>query len=174
VWLGCSHTVGFHPLTQAPPELEASKTAASVRLYMSPELQAASNTFRAVLNSWTIVYGERTHEFAVTYLEAAFTDFQEVMSPEKPDAPAVLVKIQSVEYLMEDQAAHIKVVVEASDGAGTSLLTKEYRADGWSGIGASMGGGPFAQKGITRSSTDQALKEIFLNVVRDLRRALPA
>jgi len=168
--LGCSHTVAFHPLTQAPQELSASKTNASVRLYMPPELQRATNTFHATMNTWTIGYGARVHEFATLYLPAAFSDFQEVQSPQKPEAPAVLVAIQDVHFLMEDQAAHITMDVQTTSASGAPLFTKEYRGDGWSGVGAALGAGPFAQKGITRSSTDEALKQIFLNLITDLRR----
>ena len=170
--VGCTHTVGFHPLPGAPPELTAGKTAAAVRLFMPVELQNATRSIRAQLNNWIVGYGARTHHFATTYLEAAFTDFQEVSSAAAPPTPGFLVNIQQVEYNVEDQAAHITMVVEVSDGSGANLLTKQYRADGWSGIGAAMGGGVFAEKGIIRSSTDQALKEMFLTLIRDLRRQL--
>ena len=44
--LGCTHVVGFHPV-KLPEEMPAAVDA-DVDFYMSPELKAASYSFRAV------------------------------------------------------------------------------------------------------------------------------
>jgi len=74
--------------------------------------------------------------------------------------------------LVKNQAAHVTIDVEAKGERNSTILSQQYSARGWSGSGAVFGGGAFAQKGVTRSSTDQALKEIFLKLVDDLRTAM--
>ncbi len=174
IFLGCTHVVGFHPV-KTPSEIDA-KTGVGIRLYMAPELKSATHSFRAfgsgIANTWVVDYGARVHEFAVTYLPAAFEDFQEVDSPIEPKATEVLLTIVNVEYVVKGQAAHITMDVEATNASGTKILTQQYATRGWSGSGAVLGGGAFAQKGVTRSSTDQALKEIFLTLIGDLLNAL--
>lgn len=170
----CTHVVGFHPVK--PPEEVDGRTAASVRLYMAPDVRNATHSFRSfgsgIANKWVVDYGARLHEYAVTYLPAAFTDFRELDAPAEPVGREILLTIKNVEYVVQGQAAHISLDAEAVDARGSKLLTKHYSTRGWSGAGAVLGGGAFAQKGVTRSSTDQALKEIFLGMIEDLRAVL--
>ena len=56
----------------------------------------------------------------------------------------------------------------------SQVLSKHYATRGWSGTGVVFLGGAMAQKGVTRSSTDRAFKEIFLELIDDLRTALGA
>lgn len=173
---GCTHVVGFHPV-KVPSKVQP-KTAASVRLYMAPEIESATYSFRAAragrANKWVVRYGARVHDFAVAYLGAAFTDFQEVSSPQVPAGPDVLVTIDNVDYYMSGQAAHVQMDVEVRDASGRVILSKHYATRGWSGYGVVLIGRAWAEKGVTRSSTDEALKEIFSSLVKDLRGALAA
>jgi hypothetical protein len=168
----CTHTVGFHPAK--PAEEITTKTAASVKLYMRPELVEANHSFRAfgsgIANLWVVDYGQRVHDFAVTYLSAAFTDFEEVEAP--PSGSDANVEIKDVSYAIRDQAAHVELDVTANGSTGDSILSKHYETRGWRGGGVVFAGGAFAQKGVTRSSTDQALKTIFLELIADLRSTL--
>ena len=95
-------------------------------------------------------------------------------SPMEPGRVEVLLTIKNVEYVVGGQAAHVSMDVEATDASGAAILTKHYSTRGWSGSGVVFAAGAFAQKGVTRSSTDQALKEIFLTLIEDLRSALGA
>lgn len=123
-----------------------------------------------IANKWVVDYGARAHEFAVAYLSAAFRDFEEVSRP-GTDADANL-EIEHLHYTVSGQAAHVTMDVEVVDKGGAKLLSEHYDTRGWRGTGAVFVGGAFAQKGVTRSSTDQAFKEIFLKLIDDLRAAL--
>jgi hypothetical protein len=168
----CTHNVGFHPLQ--PPEEIVHKTDASVKLYMRPIIVEASHSFRSALsgiaNKWVVDYGARAHEYAVQYLSAAFTDFEEVAEPGS-GADANL-EIEHLYYTISGHAAHVTMDVEATDATGNELMSEHYQTRGWRGTGVVFLGGAFAQKGVTRSTTDQAFREIFLQLVADLRSAL--
>ncbi len=168
----CTHVVNFHPVK--PPEEVVTQSDASVKLYMRPELIQSSHSFRSALsgiaNKWVVNYGARAHEFAVKYLSAAFRDFEEVSEP-GTGADANL-EIEHLHYTVSGQAAHVTMDVEAMDATAAQLLSQHYAARGWRGTGVIFAGGAFAQKGVTRSSTDQAFKEIFLKLIDDLRAAL--
>jgi hypothetical protein len=172
----CTHVVGFHPV-QKPPEID-SKTDASVSLYMKPELAGATHSFRAagsgIANKWVVPYGARVREFAVEYLSAAFSDFKELSAPAKGSGSNADVEVTSVDYAVKGQAAHVAIDIQAIGATGEKILAEQYSTRGRSGHGVVFAGGAFAQKGATRSSTDQALREIFLKFVEDLRAALKA
>ena len=168
----CTHNVGFDPLQ--PPEEIVHKTDASVKLYMRPLIVEASHSFRSAMsgiaNKWVVDYGARAHEYAVQYLSAAFTDFEEVAEPGS-GADANL-EIEHLYYTISGHAAHVTMDVEATDATGNELMSQHYQTRGWRGAGVVFLGGVFAQKGVTRSTTDQAFREIFLQLVADLRSAL--
>jgi len=170
----CRHTVGFHPVKE--PSL-GERVPTSASLVIDPSIPPAEHSFRAfgsgIANSWTVPYGQRVHDFAQVYLAGTFQEFSESESLET--APGdVRVHITRAEYTVKGQAAHVDLDVTALDASGRELFSKTYASRGWSGGGAVFGGGAFAQKGVTRSSTDQALNEVFLDVVADLREALGA
>jgi hypothetical protein len=168
----CTHNVGFDPLQ--PPEEIVHKTDASVKLYMRPLIVEASHSFRSAMsgiaNKWVVDYGARAHEYAVQYLSAAFTDFEEVAEPGS-GADANL-EIEHLYYTISGHAAHVTMDVDATDATGNELMSQHYQTRGWRGTGVVFLGGVFAQKGVTRSTTDQAFREIFLQLVTDLRSAL--
>ena len=170
----CTHVVNFKPVK--PPEEVVTQSDASVKLYMRPELIQSSHSFRSMLsgiaNKWAVNYGARAHEFAVEYLSAAFRDFEEVSEP-GTGADANL-EIKHLHYTVSGQAAHVTMDVEATDATAAKLLSEHYATRGWRGTGVVFVGGVFAQKGVTRSSSDQAFKEIFLKLIDDLRAALEA
>jgi hypothetical protein len=169
---GCVHQVGFHPVT--PATEISSQTKAGVSLYIAPGIVPSEYSFRAagsgVANSWVVDYGTRVHDYAVQYLSDAFGPVNEVDKP--ASGSQANVSISDVTYNISGQAAHVTIAASATDEVGEQILSERYEARGWSGSGAVFGGGAFAQKGVTRSSTDQALKEIFLKLVDDLRMAL--
>ena len=169
---GCVHHVGFHPVD--PAAEISSQTKASVSLYIAPGIVPSEYSFRAfgsgIAHSWVVDYGTRVQEYAVQYLADAFGSVNEVDEPTS-DSQAN-VSISDVTYSISNQAAHVTLAASVTDEVGEQILSERYQARGWSGVGAVLGGGPFAQTGVTRSSTDQALKEIFLQLVDDLRMAL--
>ncbi|MEE8367599.1 MAG: hypothetical protein V3S30_04720 [Thermoanaerobaculia bacterium] len=170
----CTHNVTFHPVKL--PEENIRQTDESVKFYMRPELVEASHSFRSFLsgiaNKWVVDYGARAHEFAVQYLSAAFTEFEEVAEPGS-GADANL-EIEHLHYTVSGQAAHVTMDVTAKDSTGSELMSEHYQTRGWAGSGVLLATGAFGQKGVTRSSTDQAFKEIFLKLIDDLRAALGA
>jgi hypothetical protein len=172
--LTACYTVSFHPLQQ-PQELERP-IPANVGLYIDPEIPEASYSFRAfssgIGNRWTVHYGSRVEEYAQVYLSSAFSEFGSVSAPSASAEHDAVVRIESVEYWMEDQAAHITIGVKAIGASGTELVKKSYSNRGRSRLGTVFAGGVFAQKAATRSSTDEALGEIFAELVGDLRTAL--
>ncbi|MCH7644783.1 MAG: hypothetical protein IH974_08095 [Myxococcales bacterium] len=168
----CTHNVTFHPVQ--PPAENIRQTDESVKLYMRPELVEASHSFRSALsgiaNKWVVDYGARAHEFAVQYLSAAFTDFEEVAEP-GTGADANL-EIEHLYYTVSGHAAHVTMDVTANDATGSELMSEHYQTRGWRGTGVVLLTGAFGQKGVIRSSTDQAFKEIFLKIIDDLRAAM--
>ena len=170
----CTYVAGFHPVQE--PEKLGSPTPASVSFHMKPALVEAKHSFRAagsgIAHKWVVPYRQRVDDFAVSYLSAAFTDFSESGSPATGSGGSVNVEITNVEYVVKHQAANVTIDVEATGERDNAILSQQYSARGWSGSGAVLGGGAFAQKGVTRSSTDQALKEIFEKLVADLRAAV--
>ena len=169
---GCVHQVGFHPVK--PAAEISSQTQASVSLYIAPGIVSSVYSFRAagsgLANKWVVDYGTRVRDYAVQYLSDAFGPINEVDGPAS-DSQAN-VSISEVTFSIRGQAANVTMSASATNEVGEQLLSERYQARGWSGAGAVFGGGAFAQKGVTRSSTDQALKEIFLKLVDDLRMAL--
>jgi len=165
--------VSFHPL---PEPYMGEPIDASASLYVPEEISEATHSFRAfgsgIANRWTVLYGARLSDFAMQTLDAAFRDLRLAPSPEPSGGSDVFVRLVSASYDVSGQAALAGLELEAFDAAGAPILAERYDARGSAGFGAVTGGGAFAQKGVVRSSTDEALRVIFGNLVTDLRTAL--
>ena len=167
---GC-HTVGFHPVDR--PEVD-STIPARVGLYVEPEITGATYSFRSwasgIANRWTVPYGARLREYSVAYLAAAFQGFSELRTLEMVFDGDALVYIDRADYSVAAQAAHLTIGVEVRDGSGNELFRRDYSSRGWSGTGVVFAGGVFAQKGVTRSSTNDVMKSVLLELIDDLRQ----
>jgi hypothetical protein len=146
-----------------------------VSLYAPAHVRDASHSFRAfssgIANRWTVPYGARLVEFARTFLCASASGCRDASSPEDVEGEEVLVRLQGADYRVQGQAAHVTVRIDVVDATGSELLKKGYTARGGSGMSSVVWGGVFAQKEVTRSSTDEALREVFTAVVSDLTQS---
>lgn len=170
---GCTHQVAFHPVEV--PDL-GGKSSRSVSLHIADSVRAGKHSFRSwgsgIANSWQVAYGERVEEYARAYLGAVFSQLRDASSADDRGESDWLIRIGEVDYNVEDQAAHIALSAQAVDKNGSVVVRRKYSSKGWSGQGAIRGGGgAFAQKAVTRSSTNEALDEIFRSFVTDLRNA---
>ena len=170
--LGC-YTVAFHPL---PDQYAGVPIDARAALFIPEEVSGASHSFRhldfRIARRWTVPYGQRIGEFAVKTLEAAFRELRPASAPDQVGDSDLLVRLVSADFELSGQSAIVSLHVDARGAEGDELFAKEYNARGSSGFGAVQGEGTFAKKGVIRSSTDEALRVIFGNLLTDLRSAL--
>ena len=169
---GC-YTVGFHAVET--PEIRP-EIPAHAGLYLEPEIVSATYSFRSwaagIGNRWTVLYGERIQKYARVYLDAAFQSFGELSSIDTGFDGDVLVHINRADYRVARQAGHVTLGVVVLGSSGKELFRKDYSSSGPSGMGKVFVGGVFAQKSATRSSTDEAMKVVLLELIDDIRREL--
>ena len=168
---GC-HTVGFYPV-EVPPV--AQPVQSSVGVQVSPEIASATYRFRSwmsgIANRWTVPYGPRSKEFAIKFLCAAFERCVESDGAGSKGSADTWVELTRVDYRVERHAAHMLIHARAIRGGSELLIDRDYQATGPSQMGAVFWGGVFAEKAIIRSSTDDALRQIFSALVEDLLAA---
>ncbi|OHB48278.1 MAG: hypothetical protein A2099_06820 [Planctomycetes bacterium GWF2_39_10] len=167
---GCAHNVAFQK-----PDAYKYETAIPLKagFYMDKILKEKIYSGRAfssgIENRWDVPIGDTIHTYAVSYLKNGFVDFSEIEDMSIKQNCDVVIKVDDINYYMEDQAAHCDVSFVIENISGKQVFNKKYHADGPSGYVNVILAGPFAQKSAIRQSTHVVLENIFKDFMNDVR-----
>jgi hypothetical protein len=169
----CTHRVDFE---DPPPLAFGAKLPIDASFAMSDAARTATWTGRSwgsgIANSWLVPIGEIVNQYARIELPAAVRSFEESPDGAAPSGSARhVIRVESIDFRMQDQAAHATIAIKVVAPGGAPLFEKSYTEDGPSGYGRVFAGGAFAQKSAIRQSTHVVLETMFRKFVEDLRVA---
>lgn len=156
VLTGC-YTVGFHdPVAQ---RIEPPLFAGEIEIPRETrEFRRVVRSFEAGIgNRWTIPVGETLVRYSDALLQPAIRTGDAV------------VRIEIRDYRMRSFQATLDTHVLVRDGAGRTVLDRDYSHTGSPYRERTTWGGAFAMKSSMRRTTDDALRAFFEELVTDLR-----